>query len=70
MVLIMMIGFSPIAKISFIHVLISLAANLHWPLFQLDVKNAFLHGYYMRKFIWRIHLDLLLRGSIKAMSAS
>ena len=25
-------------------ILISLAANLGWPLFQLDVKNAFLHG--------------------------
>jgi hypothetical protein len=35
--------FSPVAKISSIHVLISLAANLDWPLFQLDVKNAFLH---------------------------
>ncbi|XP_035550678.1 uncharacterized protein LOC118349584 [Juglans regia] len=35
--------FSPVAKISSIHVLISLSANLDWPLFQLDVKNAFLH---------------------------
>ena len=36
--------FSPVAKISFIRILISLAANLGWPLFQLDVKNAFLNG--------------------------
>jgi hypothetical protein len=35
---------SPITKISSIHVLISLAANLNCPLFQLHVKNAFLHG--------------------------
>ena len=34
--------FSPVAKISSVRVLISLAANLDWPLFQLDVKNAFL----------------------------
>ena len=27
-----------------IRILISLAANLGWPLYQLDVKNAFLHG--------------------------
>jgi hypothetical protein len=27
-----------------VRVLISLAANLDWPLHQFDVKNAFLHG--------------------------
>ena len=36
--------FSPVAKISSVWILISLAANLGWPLFQLDVKNAFLNG--------------------------
>ena len=36
--------FSPVAKISFVRILISLAANMGWPLFQLDVKNAFLNG--------------------------
>jgi hypothetical protein len=36
--------FSLVAKISSVCVLISLATNLDWPLFQLDVKNAFLHG--------------------------
>ena len=35
--------FSSIAKISFVRILISLVANLDLPLFQLDVKNAFLH---------------------------
>ena len=35
--------FSPIAKISSVQILISLAANLGWQLFQLDVKNAFLN---------------------------
>ena len=36
--------FSPVAKISSVWILISLVANLGWPLFQLDVKNAFLNG--------------------------
>ena len=36
--------FSPVAKISSIRILISLVANLGWPLFQLDIKNAFLNG--------------------------
>ncbi|KAH7845799.1 hypothetical protein Vadar_006185 [Vaccinium darrowii] len=36
--------FSPVAKINSVLILISLAANFSWPLFQLDVKNAFLHG--------------------------
>lgn len=31
-------------KLNIIRVLLSLAANLDWPLHQLDVKNAFLHG--------------------------
>ena len=31
-------------KISSVRILISLPANLGWPLFQLDVKNAFLNG--------------------------
>ena len=36
--------FAPVAKINIVRVLLSLAANLDWPLQQFDVKNAFLHG--------------------------
>lgn len=36
--------FSPAAKLNNVRVLLSLVANLDWPLHQFDVKNAFLHG--------------------------
>ena len=36
--------FSPIAKLTYIRVLLYLEANFDWQLYQLDVKNTFLHG--------------------------
>ncbi|CAL8168984.1 unnamed protein product [Prunus armeniaca] len=36
--------FAPVAKLNTVRVLLSLAANLDWPLHQFDVKDAFLHG--------------------------
>ena len=35
--------FSPVAKIASIRLLLSMAAMHSWPLFQLDIKNVFLH---------------------------
>ena len=36
--------FFPIAKLKTVKIPLSIAANLDWPLQQLDVKNAFLNG--------------------------
>jgi hypothetical protein len=36
--------FAPVAKMNTVRTLISCAANFGWPLYQLDVKNTFLHG--------------------------
>ena len=36
--------FSPIAKMTFVQLFISLATTYNWDLHHLDIKNAFLHG--------------------------
>ena len=36
--------FSPIAKMTSVRLFISLYATYHWDLYQLDIKNTFLHG--------------------------
>ena len=38
-------AFSPIIKHTIIRLIISLAVTLGWTMRQLDVKNAFLHGF-------------------------
>jgi hypothetical protein len=35
--------FAPVAKMTTMHTVISIAASQGWPLHQMDVKNAFLH---------------------------
>ena len=36
--------FSPVAKISYARLLLSMVVMRSWPLFQLDIKNVFLHS--------------------------
>ena len=36
--------FSLVAKIASVRLLLSMVAMCSWPLFQLDIKNIFLHG--------------------------
>ncbi|XP_061348750.1 uncharacterized protein LOC133294107 [Gastrolobium bilobum] len=36
--------FSPVAKMASVRIFITMAVIRHWPLYQLDVKNAFLNG--------------------------
>ncbi|PRQ17191.1 putative RNA-directed DNA polymerase [Rosa chinensis] len=36
--------FAPVAKMNSVRVLLSVAINCGWSLYQMDVKNAFLHG--------------------------
>ena len=36
--------FSPVARLNSVRIFISVTVNRQWPMYQLDIKNAFLHG--------------------------
>ncbi|XP_062073501.1 retrovirus-related Pol polyprotein from transposon RE2 isoform X1 [Humulus lupulus] len=48
--------FAPVAKLNTVRVLLSFAANLNWPLQQLDIKNAFLNGHGEKEVYMKIPL--------------
>ena len=56
--------FSLVAKIAFVCLLLSMVAMHSWPLFQLDIKNAFLHGDLAKEEYMEQPPGLLLRGSL------
>ena len=54
--------FSPVAKIASVRLLLSLAAMRSWPLFQLDIKNVFLHGDLIKKVYMEQSLGFVAQG--------
>lgn len=56
--------FSSMVHLNFICILLSLAINLGWLMFYLDVKNASFYGDIMRTFVWRNLQDILIKGRI------
>ena len=56
--------FSPVARLNFIRILFSVVVNIEWPLFQLDVENAFLYGDLKEQVYMEQPPGILLRGRI------
>ncbi|GJZ05244.1 ribonuclease H-like domain-containing protein [Tanacetum coccineum] len=52
--------FSPVVKLGTIRIVLSLAASRHWPVHQLDVKNAFLHGDLSETIISSLHQEFAM----------
>ena len=54
--------FLPVARLNSIRILFSIVINLSWPLFQLDVKNAFLDGDLKEEVYMEQPSGMLFRG--------
>ncbi|CAH9078510.1 unnamed protein product [Cuscuta europaea] len=54
--------FSSVVKIASIRLILFMAAMSHWPLFQLDIKNAFLHGNLDEEVYMEQPPDFIARG--------
>ena len=53
---------SLVAKIASVRLLLSMATMGSWPLFQLDIKNVFLHGDLVEKLYMEQPLDFVAQG--------
>ncbi|RVW28523.1 Retrovirus-related Pol polyprotein from transposon RE2 [Vitis vinifera] len=56
--------FSPVAEITSVRLLLSRAAMRFWPLYQLDIKNAFLHGDLAKKAYMEQPPGFVAQGSL------
>ena len=54
--------FSPVAKMTSVRLLLSMVAMSFWPLYQLDIKNAFLHGDLAEEVYMEQHLGFVAQG--------
>ncbi|KAJ9693611.1 hypothetical protein PVL29_009531 [Vitis rotundifolia] len=62
--------FSPVAKIAPVRLFLSMAAMCHWPLYQLDIKNAFLHGELLEEVYMEQPPGFVLRRSLYGLKQS
>ena len=56
--------FSPVAKLTFVRLFISLAASYDWDLHQLDIKNVLLHGDLQKEVYMEQLSGFVARGEI------
>ncbi|RVW21066.1 Retrovirus-related Pol polyprotein from transposon RE2 [Vitis vinifera] len=56
--------FSPVAKIAYVRLFLSMAAMCHWPLYQLDIKNIFLHGELLEEVYMEQPPSFVAQGSL------
>jgi len=59
--------FSPVAKLTSMHIFISLAITYRWPLHQSDVKNAFLNGVFDEEVYIEQLPDFVAQGESEKM---
>ena len=66
--------FAPVARIEAIRLLIAFASHMEFTLYHMDVKSAFLNGYYKKKFLLnnppasRIMTSLIMSISLTKLS--
>jgi len=56
---------SPVAKMTYVRIMVPFATTYLWPLHQLDIKNTFLNAILDKEFYMEYHQALLLRGRVK-----